>query len=50
MTLRSTGYMHALLTEAGGVENAKSKNFSKSELFWYQNVPHVLTNKMPTRT
>ena len=37
-------------TEAGGAENAKSKKFCKSKLFWYQNVPHVLTTKMPTRT
>ena len=31
----------------GGGENAKiKKKFSKSELFWYQNVPHVLTKKI----
>ena len=40
----------ASLTEGGGVENANSKNFSKSELFRYQNVSHVLTKKMPTHT
>ena len=45
----------ASLTEAGGggggcAENAKSKYFSESELFWYQNVPLVLTKKMPTYT
>ena len=40
----------ASLTEAGGVENSKSKNFSNSELFWYQNVAHVLTKKMTTHT
>ena len=36
--------------EVGGVENAKSKYFSKSELFWYQNVSHVLTKKMSNHT
>ena len=50
MTLRSIGYSIASLTEAGGVENSKSKKFSKSELFWYQNIPHVLTKKMTTHT
>ena len=40
----------ASLTEAVGVENSKSKNFSKSELFWYQNVSHALTKKMTTHT
>ena len=38
------------LTAAWGAENAKSNNFSKSELFLYQNVPHVLTKKMPAHT
>ena len=35
-------------TESGIADSAKSNNVSKSELFWYQNVPHALTNKMPT--
>ena len=40
-----------LLTEAGGAENAKSKNFSKSELFWYQHVTHVQTKSiLPAHT
>ena len=38
------------VTEEGGAENEKSKIFSKSELFWYQSVPLVLTKKMPTHT
>ena len=43
--------LHALPhTEAGGAENTKSKHFNKSELFWHQNVLHVLTKKMPTHT
>ena len=50
MTLRSRGYTHCLTHWSGSVENSKSKNFSKSELFWYQNVPHVLTKKMTTHT
>ena len=48
MMLRNTDSMHCLFTEAGGAENAKSKIFNKSVLFWYQNVPNVLTKKMPT--
>ena len=47
MTLRSIGYMHCLTHWSGGVENAKSKKIIEFELFWYQNVPHVLTKKMP---
>ena len=50
MTLRSIGYMHCLTHWSGGVENAKSKKIIEFELFWYQNVPHVLTKKMPTHT
>ena len=38
------------VTEEGGAENEKSKIFSKSELFWYQSVPLVLTKKMPIHT
>ena len=48
MTLRSIVYMHCLTHRSGRCWISKSKNFSKCELFWYQNVPHVLTKKMTT--
>ena len=44
MTLSCIGYWF----KVGGVENSKSKNFSKSELFWYQNVPRGLRKWLPT--
>ena len=36
--------------ENGGAENAKTKNFSQPKQFWYQDICHVLTKKMPTHT
>ena len=50
MTLRGIGYMHCLTHWSGRCWKFKIENFSKSELFWYQNVPHVLTKKMTTHT
>ena len=36
------------MLEAGGAENAKLKNFGKSEFYWYQHVPHDLRKCLPT--
>ena len=44
---------NVLPIEKGGAENAKKKkneNVSKPKIFWYQNICHVLTQKMHTHT
>ena len=50
MTLHNIGYMHCLTHWSGRCWKFKIENFSKSDLFWCQNVPHVLTKKMTTHT
>ena len=50
MTLRSIGYMHCLTRWSGRCWKFKIEKNSKSELVWYQNVPHVLNKKIASHT